>query len=173
MISVLYGKYRIVSEKCDSENEMKERLLRCRNGFVYMIEPECHSCYTILKYQLFNDKEWFGIGIYSENELQYPILVANNDDSKLLLGHNNHITLYNLNNNQTVFYYALEGSVVFVEYYYNTIAVISELEAVQLKIDGRVLQRNYFKDILESYSLTENKVVCNTSADKLEFKLLK
>ena len=162
MMEMLVGDYRIRISHLDSKNEMKQVLTRFKNGCYELSEPEYHCKYYILSYQLYNDKEWFGIGIYSDNSSFQPTIVSNYSDNDILLIHNKHVTLLSLRDGKICFDYTSDSTVYFSKYYYDTIVVISELSAVQLKPNGDILVVHTLDDVLESFGFEQEGLVCRT-----------
>jgi len=169
---MLYGDHIVRFQGFDSKNEMKEALTRCSNGFSELIEPEYHCVYGILSYRLFDEKGWFGIGFYSVSHNFPPQVVANINDSGLLILYNKYVSLFDLYKGEISFSYELDSIVCFAKYHKNTIIVLAELSATQLNMDGEVLTACFFDDILESFSFEDEMVICRTVNSDALYKLI-
>lgn len=159
---MLVGDYKIRIFNLDSKNEMKQALTRFKNGYYELSEPEYHCKYYILSYQLYSDKEWFGIGIYSDDSSFQPTIVSHYSDNALLLIYNKHVTLLSLCDGKICFDYTSDSTVYFSKYFYDTIVAVSELSVVQLKLNGDILVVHTLDDVLESFNFEQEDLVCQT-----------
>ena len=171
-LEILYGDYMMRFQKIDSKNEMKEALTRCSNGFLELIEPEYHCAYGILRYRLFGEKGWFGVGIYSTSQSFPPQVVASCNDNGLLILYDKYVSLFDMYKGEVSFNHESESIVYFAKYHKNTIVVIAELSATQLNMNGDVLTTCIFDDILESFSFENDKLVCRTMSGSTQYNLI-
>lgn len=172
MINMLIGNMNVTAEECCSKSEMMEHLSKCKKGYIIIKEPDFHTEYMILKYRSFNELEWFGVGFFFESLSFPPKIIPGFSDSVIYIGCCESIFALNLKELKIEFQYDLQSEFVFAKCLSDSILVVSELGAVQLKSDGIALQEICFDDILETFEFDGKKVVFKTTQNNFTLELI-
>ena len=172
MINMLIGNMNVIAEECCSKSEMTERLSRCKRGYIITQEPDFHTEYMILKYRYYNELEWFGVGFFFESSSFPPAIIPSFDDFLIYIGCCEYIFALNLKESKIEFRYDLHSELVFAKCLSDSILVISELGAVQMKSNGIVLQEICFDDILETFKFEGKKVMFETAQSTFVLELI-
>jgi hypothetical protein len=170
---IVCGDYQIRSQQLNSKCEMNEVLLRHRNGWLELKEPDYHCEYYVLSCQLHSEKEKFGIGIFVENPGFPPLIVSLDRDNELLIVNNKHLTLINLRDGKICFDYQSDSTIYFAKLYMDTIVLVSELNIAQLRRNGDVIIVHTLDDVLEDIKFERDLIICRTMSSCTEFSLAK
>lgn len=172
-VEIFSGRYRLKLNRCDSKRELRETLMRCQGGFFMLTEPVHHTCYYILRYRLYSQNEWVGVGINLETCVFPPAIVVNGEDTCLLIGYNNRVALISLSQKKVLFDHELDGYMVFLKYHQGDIIAISELNLLYMSSDGQIISNYAFDGMLESFEIHEHYVLCETDGGLREYQLKK
>jgi len=171
-MGIFCGDYQIKILRIDSRSEMREALMRHKKGSIELKESSYSCEYYILSYIHHSENEKFGIGIYSENSGFPPSIIPYNEDSKLVIIHDNHLTLFDLCSGEICFSYASDSIIYFSTLYGSTIVLVSELSVVQLKQNGDILIVHTLDDVLEEFKLGQNSIICRTMSSTTKCSLI-
>jgi len=170
MVMIL-GEYKIMMHRVDSKSEMNQCLEKCKEGYIKLIEPECHSEYIFITFQHHNKKELFGMGVYSTHLYFLPAIIIGHNENELIIVHNEYITSFNMIEKNILYNFKMDTIIFHAKHYKDKLVVISELNVVLLNRDGNISNMHVLDDVLESFEFRQDLLICQTSSNIVSIEI--
>ncbi|MBR3610684.1 MAG: hypothetical protein IKL57_04370 [Oscillospiraceae bacterium] len=168
-VNLLQKNFDIAFKEYYTESEMISDLRFCKKGYSILNNSEYDFRFVSVKFSLSNEQDYYGIGFWCSNYIFTPnVLLYSN---VLIISFDNCIALFDIENHTEITTHTFSYPIEHLELYNNTVIAISELDFIQMNLNGDILSEHPFDTSMESYEFVEDKLICHTEKGKLEYKI--